>query len=276
MKETVASAHNYSLSTNQLNALGLQYNPFITPTDVSLLFNDSQQEMTTNIILKSLANDDKAILLIAEQGSGKTTFLQKILHLTRVDVDQCACRIGLGQTFQEISNKIKQKWLLADENEAHAELSIENHVICYLQNHPKLLLVIDDADQLDLPSLAQLFQLKHRIEQTHPHALGLLMTGNHELKLEISRLEQANPSCSANYQINIRPLNREQTHRYIKFRLSHAAVEKNTSTDRLLDDRVLDTIYKSSQGNFDKIHAITIKVLAMTDLINISMFTLIE
>ncbi len=265
MKEKLTAANDHLLSATQLSALGLHYDPFITPNDASLLYNDSQQEMTTNIILKSLANDAKAILLIAEPGAGKTTFLRKILHMTYPDVEQCACRITAGHTFQEISSKIKRKWSLSDGEQAHVELSIENHVICYLQKHPKLLLLIDDADQLDLASLAQLLQLKHRIEQTHPYALGLLMTGDHNLKLEIIRLEQANPSCSANYQINIRPLNREQTHRYIKFRLSNASSGENQSAEGLLDNAALDAVYQVSQGNFAKIHVSTIKALSQLE-----------
>ena len=261
MREDHTPANDSLLSATQLSALGLAYEPFITPKDAALLYNDSHQEMSTNIVLKSLANEAKAIVLIAESGAGKTTFLRKILHITHADIESCACRIGAGQTFQQISAKIKQKWSLPDGAEAPAELSIENHVICYLQKHPKLLLLIDDADQLDLASLAQLLQLKHRIEQTHPHALGLLMTGDHKLKLQIITLEEANPSCSANYQINIRPLNREQTHRYVRFRLSNAASDANHPAEDLLDHAALDAVYKASRGNFTKIHAASIEAL---------------
>lgn len=256
MKNNLPTVKKSHLNANQLSALGLRCQPFNSQTEKSDLFNDSQQEMTSNIILKSLYNDNKAVVLLAEQGTGKTTYLRKILHKTKDDVGQCVCQMKSGQSFNTISVKIKHRWALSD-----ADLSIENHVICYLQHHPKLLLVIDDADHLDLASLAQLFQLKHRLELTHPHALGLVMTGGRNLKLKIIRLEQANPTSSANYQINIRALNRDQTHRYIQHQLNNARTENNIVDDSLLDSSSLDNIYNHSQGNFNRIHEATIEAL---------------
>ena len=266
MKENNPTQISSAITADQLKQHGLRINPFTENIETALLYTDSHLEMTSNVILKSLANDTKAILLISEKGTGKTTFLRKLLHMAYLDYSLCTCRIRRNLNFQDIVDKIKQKWSLTNIAEPQLELSCENHLICYLQENPKLILLIDDAHLLDLASLAELFQLKHRIEQTHPNALGLVLTGESDLKLKIIKLEDANPVSRANYQINIRPLNREQTHRYLHYRIEHALLDQKTDANTILNSSDMDIIYKFSHGNFDQLHDNAISALTDTSL----------
>ena len=234
-------------SEDELGKLGLSEHPFTEHAGDAYLYSDSQTEMTANIIMEYLTNPTTTIVLTGEEGVGKTTYLRKVLRLGYQQYQFCTLRARQESNFIDIENKIKQRWVVPPSNERSVvDLSIENYVITYLREHTHAVLIIDDAEYLDTATLDRLFTLKHRIALACPSGLGLILAGVNELKLKISDLEDSNPACTQVYQINVRPLNKEQTSNYINHRLSTAGLEE----DVLFDDAQINKIYKSSQGKY--------------------------
>jgi len=242
------------LTQQQLAALGLKCNPFSAHVDADRLYTDSILEMTLNVIVQSLARNNQSIVLLAEQGAGKTTFLRKTLQLTRSQFQSCAERATDIFNFVQLCEKMQTKWPLDMCSQADSNLSIENHLICYFEKHPKCLLIIDDAHHLDNACLKQLFELKNRLDQTHPNALFFLFSGETQLKLNLIELDDHALHDCSHLQINIRSLNLQQTMSYIQYRIRQCMLASDQSPQSILDTYQCENIYKNSQGNFDQIH----------------------
>lgn len=259
MNEDTTEIDPLDLSEEELNKLGLSEHPFVEHAEDSYLYSDSQLEMTSNIIMEYLSNPATTVVLSGENGLGKTTFLRKVLRLGYQQYQFCTLRARSDTDFDEIEDKIKQRWVLAETNEhsSVADLSIENYVITYLREHTHAVLIIDDAHHLDSATLDRLFTLKHRIGLACPLSLGFIVAGENTLKISIAELEDTNPACTQVYQIDVRPFTREQTGNYIEHRLKTAGLENET----LLDEASITEIYKATSGNAGLIHEVAIKAL---------------
>ena len=240
------------LSEELLEQLGLQEQPFKDHAGDGYLYSDSNLEMTSNIIMEYLTNPATTIVLTGERGVGKTTFLRKVLRLGYQQYQFCTVRVREDTDFDFIEEKIKQRWELspAKVKSPVVDLSIENYVISYLREHPQAVLIIDDAHNLDSSTLDRLLTLKHRIGLACPAGMGFVLAGEPPLKVKITELEESNPACTQTYQIDVRPLNKDQTESYIQHRLATAGLE----ADNPLSESDISQIYDLSAGNIKKIH----------------------
>ncbi|MEM7303911.1 MAG: AAA family ATPase [Pseudomonadota bacterium] len=246
------NANPTDLSDELLDQLGLSEQPFIDHAGDGYLYSDSKLDMTSNIIMEYLTNPATTIVLTGERGVGKTTFLRKVLRLGYQQYQFCTVRVRENTKFEFIEEKIKQRWELSSANVKSPviDLSIENYVISYLREHPHAVLIIDDAHNLDSSTLDRLLTLKHRIGLACSSGMGFIMAGEPPLKVKITELEESNPACTQTYQIDVRPLNREQTESYLMHRLNTAGL----ISENPLNDSDISQIYDSSSGNFRKIH----------------------
>ena len=239
-------------SNGCLEQLGLKENPFVEHAGDPYLYSDQTLGMTTNIILDYLKNAATAIVLTGESGVGKTTHLRKLLRRGYRTYQFCTIRANPEITFEEISKRITQRWRLREQSH---DLSIENHIISYIEEHKHCALIVDDVDRLEPATLDELLRLKHRVGLASPDAgLGLVVAGRPELKLTLSELENTNPACAQMYQINVRPLTQSQVETYIQFRLSKAGLE----TNNLFDEKDIQRLFDQSGGNVGRIHALAL------------------
>lgn len=247
-------------SADELNKLGLSEHPFVEHAGDNYLYSDDQLDMTANIIMEYLGNPTTTVVITGEEGLGKTTFLRKVLRLGYQEYQFCTLRANQQTTFENVEQKIRQRWSLSSTDVATQpeDLSIENYVISYLTENAHAVLIIDDADHLDLPTLDRLFTLKHRVALAYPNGLGLILAGEGNLVRYISELEETNPACTQVYQIKIRPLAKEQTARYVKSRLLTAGLAE----DMLFDDAKLAEIHDITEGNISRIHHVSTDLLA--------------
>jgi septal ring-binding cell division protein DamX/type II secretory pathway predicted ATPase ExeA len=260
MTNQTENSTKVDFTVEELNKLGLNEHPFIEHAGDNYLYSDDQLDMTANIIMDYLGNPTTTIVLTGEEGLGKTTFLRKVLRLGYQQYQFCTLRANHQTSFASVEQKIRQRWSLSATDVATPpeDLSIENYVISYLTEHAHAVLIIDDADSLDLPTLDRLFTLKHRVALAYPNGLGLILAGDSKLVSYITELEETNPACTQVYQINVRPFTKEQTANYIKSRLITAGLED----DMLFNEYQLSEIHDLSKGNISLIHDVSTGLLA--------------
>ncbi len=244
------------ISVECLEKLGLNENPFIDHAKEPFLFIDQQIEMSINVLVDYLQNQKSTLVLLGEIGVGKTTYLRILLRKGFQHFNFCTLRAKAGISFDEIENKIKERWQIP-KHDSNEELNIEEYIKEYIESGKNPVLVIDDAHRLENHVLDDLLQLKHRVGLQSSQALGLVLASEPKIRPQLTELEQTNPAATQIYQSNVRIYDADQCKRYINFRLQKAGV----SNLDLFDLEQIDEILAKSSGLPRKINKLAREAL---------------
>ncbi len=241
------------ISIECLEKLGLDQNPFIDHARDPFLFSDKQLEMSMNILVDYLINQNSTIVLLGEVGIGKTTHLRTLLRKGYQQFNFCTLRAKPKITFAEIEQKIKERWRLpqnVDEDgiqldiDSKEHLTTSEHIKKYIEDNKQPVLIIDDAHRLQNNVLDELLKLKHHVGLQSPHTMGLVLASEPVLQTRLAELEQINPAATQIYQINVRSFDMTQCKEYIQYRMDKAGA----SSEPLLSSEKVTEIYTKSKG----------------------------
>ena len=254
-KQTIENMDVDFISVECLEKLGLDQNPFIDHARDPFLFLDKQLEMSINVLTDYLSNQNSTIVLLGEVGIGKTTHLRMLLRKGYQQFNFCTLRAKPKTSFEEIEEKIKERWRLPNLSEEDEDVSLldidsdeylttDEHVRKYIEDKKHPVLIIDDAHRLQNNVLDELLKLKHHVGLQSPKALGLVLASEPGLKTQLSELEQTNPAATQIYQINIRYFDADQCGEYIQYRMNKAGAiaDSSFSTEKIAG------IYSRSKG----------------------------
>lgn len=231
------------ISVECLEKLGLDENPFVDHAKEPFLFMDQQIEMSINVLVDYLQNQNSTLVLLGEIGIGKTTYLRILLRRGYQDFNFCTLRAKPDTTLEEIENKIIERWRIP-QHDTDEEIQIEEYVKKYIESDKNPVLVIDDAHRLASQVLDNLLQLKHRVGLQSSQALGLVLASEPSIQPQLAELEQTNPAATQIYQTNVRAFDAKQCEKYINFRLQKAGA----SNFDLFDSEKIDEILVKSNG----------------------------
>lgn len=241
------------ISIECLEKLGLDQNPFIDHARDPFLFSDKQLEMSMNVLVDYLINQNSTIVLLGEVGIGKTTHLRTLLRKGYQQFNFCTLRAKPKITFAEIEHKIKERWRLSqniDEDgiqldiDSKEHLTTSEHIKKYIEDNKQPVLIIDDAHRLQNNVLDQLLKLKHHVGLQSPHTMGLVLASEPVLQTQLAELEQINPAATQVYQIHVRSFDMSQCKEYIQYRMDKAGA----SSEPLLNSEIVTEIYTRSKG----------------------------
>ena len=202
---------------------GFNEYPFSIVPNSRFLYQSRRHKEAVFQINAGLGEGGGFAMLTGEVGTGKTTIAKSILK----DLgQQTKAGLILNPTFSniELLEAICDEFTLSYDEGASLKLlnqKIYDYLLC---NHAKgiqTLLVIDEAQHLSADVLEQL-RLLTNLETERQKLLKVLLIGQPELqlKLQMPQLRQLAQRITGRY--HLLPLNAEETHDYIKFRLSLA------------------------------------------------------
>lgn len=241
------------ISIECLEKLGLDQNPFIDHARDPFLYSDKQLEMSMNVLVDYLINQNSTIVLLGEVGIGKTTHLRTLLRKGYQQFNFCTLRAKPKIPFAEIEQKIKERWRLpqnVDEDgiqldiDSKEHLTTSEHIKKYIEDNKQPVLIIDDAHRLQNNVLDELLKLKHHVGLQSPHTMGLVLASEPVLQTQLAELEQINPAATQIYQINVRSFDMTQCKEYIQYRMDKAGA----SSEALLSSEKVTEIYTKSKG----------------------------
>ena len=231
------------LSVECLEKLGLDENPFIDHARDPFLFIDQQIEMSVNILIDYLQNQNSTLALLGEIGVGKTTLLRILLRRGYQHFNFCTLRAKSNSGFAQIEQKLKERWRIP-ENELDEDIETDEYIKKYIETGKHPVIIIDDAHRLKSYDIDSLLQLKHRVGLQSSQALGLVLAAEPSIQSKLTELEQTNPAATQIYQINARALDANQCEKYIYFRMKKAG-----ATDpNLFSEEQIQEFYSKSQG----------------------------
>ncbi len=218
--------------------------PFeITPDPHFLYLSEGHREALAHLVYA--VKERKGFTVITgEVGTGKTTLIQTLL--SRLDGNtRTAYVFNPNLNCTDFLEYICQDFGLRGQKRSKGQyISHLHHFLmdCYAKNE-NVVLIIDEAQNLD-PELLEEVRLLTNLETPKRKLLQVILVGQPELNKTLNdfRFRQLKQRICLRY--HMRHLNREETAKYITYRLIQAGAEDT----RIFTPKALDRIYAYSGG----------------------------
>lgn len=198
---------------------GFTVKPFALTPDPAFLYPSRQHAMALTMLEYGLESQAAFSLLTGDIGSGKTTLVRRLLR-------QLGNQVAVGLISNTHSRfKSVNAWALAalgiapgdDSDIAIYEALVDSFVREYAKGR-RTLLIFDEAQNLSVDALEEL-RLLSNVNSEKDLVLQVLLVGQPELRVNLSRPELRQFAQRVSVDFHLRPLEREETHAYIRHRL---------------------------------------------------------
>src|SRR5688572_10222627 len=205
-----------------LSFYGLEEHPFTATPDPRFLFLTPSHREALAQLMYGVQENKGFIVLTGEVGTGKTTLLQTLLK--RLDASTAVAYIyNSTLPFEEILEYMLADFGIAKPGESRAQrlFALNNFLIERRRAGQNTVLLIDEAQNLDVPTLEQVRMLSN-FESPTEKLLQILLVGQPELKVKLDLPELRQLKQRISLRCRIAPLTPTETRDYIRTRLRTA------------------------------------------------------
>jgi type II secretory pathway predicted ATPase ExeA len=225
---------------------GLKIRPFSLLPQEEFMFMSRQHRMAMNLLVYGLSNRSLFCVVSGDIGTGKTTLLRYLLkrrgHQLSVGVVT-----GVSGTFLELL-----QWILFEFGLDHAgldKIGMQQALVEFVKREElkgrRVVLVIDEAQALT-PEVLEELRLFSNINTGNAPLLQIVLVGQLGLRDTLRRPEMRQFAQRVGVDYVITPLDKEQTHAYIRHRLSLAGADPGI--ENLFTPEACDAIFAVSGG----------------------------
>ena len=223
---------------------GFKVKPFALLPQEEFMYLSRQHRMALDLLIYGLRNQAMFCVVCGDIGTGKTTLIRYLLsrHGPRVSVGMVT---GMTGTFTEL-----MQWTLSAfglEYRGLDKIGMQHALVEFLKHQAaqakRVVLVIDEAQVLEAEVLEEL-RLFSNINAGRITLLQTVLVGQLTLRdtLRRSAMRQFAQRVAVDYLLS--PLDKEQTHAYIRHRLSIAS----PGQEDLFTADACDAIFAASRG----------------------------
>ncbi len=230
-----------------LKMFGLNEKPFhITPNPRFIFLSKNHKEAFAHL-LYGVRQRVGFLSLIGEVGTGKTTVLRTLLHQLEQSNHQVALIFNPCLSALELLHAIHREFSIPcaadEENLARLHDSLNNFLLEQRQQGRTVVLVIDEAQNLE-PAVLEQLRLLSNLETETDKLLQLIIVGQPELDevLERHELRQLKQRLVVRYRLT--KMDAEDTAAYIHHRLKVAGHQGGA----LFNDKAVQLIFRLTQG----------------------------
>lgn len=218
--------------------------PFVATALAAHYFRTAASESARETALRCVRRSEGTVLVIGGAGIGKSIFCSVIAQHLRpthqvvtLAGGECLSRRTLLQT---ILHRLGRPFRM---EEGELRLALVDYIGGYSLPTTGLVLVIDEAQLLDVPLLEELRLLTNLVRYDQP-CVHLVLAGNHEVEERLAgpRLESFNQRLAA--RCYLAPFSQAETRAYLATRL--AACEGRI--EHLLTDDAVTRIHQATDG----------------------------
>ena len=222
---------------------GFKLKPFSLTPDPEFLYPSRQHAMAMTMLEYSLESQAAFSLLTGDIGSGKTTLVRRLLrHLDNRVV------VGLISNSHSHFRSI-HRWALSalsivpkeDSDVAQYEALVDSLIMQYGKGR-RTLLIIDEAQNLSLEVLEEL-RLLSNVNSERDLILQILLVGQPELRRKLARPELQQFAQRVSVDFHLRPLDRNESHAYIRHRLEVAG-----GSTSLFQPEAVESVFARTKG----------------------------
>ena len=206
---------------NKLEFFGLSDEPFRLTPDTNYFYPSLSHKEALKLLAFSLENGDGFALLTGAPGMGKTTLIKKFIENLPDNWQSVVIVSPMLSPDDLIKAVLNDIGIETASSEASKNLILlQDYLLNLAKSNKKLLLIIDEAQSLPIDSLEQI-RLLSNIETKDAKPLQIILSGQPELeKMVKNQIRQLNQRITV--RCALKPFNKEETDRYIKFRMAKA------------------------------------------------------
>lgn len=238
--------------SRHLQQLGLERSPFPPTPDAASYYQTSVLESELVEAAHALRTRAGFVLLTGEVGTGKSTFLRRLLGQLESDGMVVSLVFNTFLQGDDLLAAVLRDFGLKPHGNAATDIEVLNRfLINRWQDRTTCVLIIDDAQNLSLASL-ELVRLLTSLETGQEKLLQIVLSGQPELRdnLDMPQIRQLTSRICKHVRLD--PLSHEQTREYVNFRLRAAGAGERIRVDA----KAVTALHRASNGNPRRIHLI--------------------
>ncbi len=225
---------------------GFNHNPFATSPGPRSVFPHEAYRGARSSLEYALMDGTGMVVIAGEQGTGKHTLIKDLLSrypLNDLEVGQCsAADDNHGELLSQVASAFGIR--LSKQDDDHAIPALKQYLDKKHAEKKKALLVIQNADNLDIEDLEKLRAVKSRDDHSSA-ALRIYLLGLPGIQQLINDFTDKHPQGDAVTHIHLGPMHRaEETRAYIEQHLRDAGWEGRPE----LADDALSLLHSCSRG----------------------------
>ena len=238
---------------SHLQVLGLQRAPFPPTPDAAAWYQTARLEGALVEAAHCLRTRAGFVLLTGEVGTGKSTFLRRLLHALEGEGMATSMVFNTFLQGPDLLAAVLRDFGLEPGGSPAADIETLNRFLLRRwQEQTTCVLVIDDAQNLDLGSL-ELLRLLTNLESGQEKLLQIVLSGQPELResLDQPRIRQLTSRICKH--VHLEAMDCSEVARYVEFRLAAAG---NAEPGIALTADAAAALHRASGGNARRIHLV--------------------
>jgi len=244
-----------------LNQFGLKQRPFPNSLDSAWYYPATTHEKALAQLRQALQDEEGIVLITGEPGTGKTLLLQCLLQSLAPDTPSAFLTNSHFPDRRGFFQAILFDLSLAHDQSSEQEmrLKLTDFVLTQHRNGCRLLLLVDEAQNLDLDLLEEI-RLLSNLEAGPTKAIQVVLSGQPGLLEMLARPEAAGLSQRLVIRIRLEPLGLEESADYIFHHLRLAGGKPES----IISDEGLEVLARGARGIPRVINQATHQALVLT------------
>jgi len=231
----------------------LSSKPFQLSPNAKFFYNSRGHKRAMSYLQYGINQGEGFIVVLGGVGTGKTTMVQALFDQLETDAIVAANLVTTDLASDDLLSMVATSFGLPDEGASKANL-LKRLEVFFLKQYKegrRVLLVVDEVQNIPMRSLEELRMLSN-FQAGGVALLQIFLLGQREFvkTLHADGLEQLRQRIIASYYL--KPLERDEVHRYIEYRLTLVGWQGDPS----FDESAYDEIYAYTSGVPRKINTL--------------------
>lgn len=223
---------------------GFKLKPFALAPQEEFMFLSRQHRMALELLVYGLRNQAMFCVVTGDIGTGKTTLVRYLLN-RRAPGNAVIMLTGMNGTFTDLLQAVLSEFGV--EYEGLDKIALQQALVRQLKwvnaHNKRSILIIDEAQSL-APEVLEELRLFSNVNAGSTSLLQTVLVGQLGLRNTFRRLGMRPFAQRVGVDYVLAPLDKEQTHAYIRHRL-HVA---GSGREDIFTADACDAIYAASRG----------------------------